>query len=1007
MKRTHLLAAATCAIVVALLAFTAWKISHPEAPRQDLADSLERPPSFKSAISFGEDLNARFDFDVMRMRDLATGEIPRDIYRQEMEFAKRLPMAKLAKAGKQQATVWQRRGPTNVGGRTRALAYDVSDETRILAGGVSGGMWLSTNSGSTWTKTTSSSQLHSVTAIAQDTRAGETDTWYVGTGEVRGNSASESGAFFAGDGVYKSTDGGASWTLLPSTVSGTPQFIDSFFDLVLEVATDPSNAAEDEVYVASALFGSILRSTNGGTSWTMVLGNTSSGPRYADVAVTTSGTVFAAFSSDGSNAGMWKSTTGTSGSWTDITPAGFPSSYQRQEIAIDPSDEDNVWFLAETPGSGTSDHSLWKYDDGAGTWTNMSSLIPALGGTSGNFNSQSSYDLVIKVSPRSSDTLFVGGTNLFRLAVTAATSTWIGGYTHQNNSFARYTNHHPDQHSMAFLPSDPDVMLSGNDGGVMRTDNANEAGNGAVDWTDLNTGYENQQFYTVCFNLDDSDPFVGGGMQDNGTWGTTSTDGTVAWDEELGGDGSHCQVANRTVSGTYRYSSIQNGIIYRQQYGAGGGYQGFRRVDPTGGSGYLFINPFILSPTSPEKMFLAGGSTVWRQDNFNAIATNSSTSTLTTGWTDLDPYQNIPDGGTVSALAMSSASPTDRLYFGTADGNLYRYDNASSVAAQTAPVDLTDAAFPSGYVSDISVDPTNGSKVMVAFSNYNATSLFYSDDAGATWTDIEGNLSGATGPSVRSVALAPGTTTPYLVGTSTGLYSATSLAGASTIWSLESPSLIGNVVVDMVRFRPADNFLFVGTHAHGTFDRDVSLPVEIADLDIQSENGNLVLNWSAFGVGPGSAFEVDYKVSDDASFTTGGRLNGVADQSAYRLALPALLPNEYTFRVRAFGSDGALEVSEEIRYTLGVEGLAQVGEVYPNPSAADARITIAVAESQRVRAEVFDVAGRRLHQVFDETLAANATRVVKVDNRALPAGVYFLRISGEEFSESKRFTIAR
>ena len=133
-----------------------------------------------------------------------------------------------------------KRGPYNVGGRTRALAIDVTDENIILAGGVSGGVWRSTDGGSSWTKTTGSSYLHSVTSLSQDTRSGQESTWYYVTGELIGNSASEGGASYAGNGVYKSTDGGLNWTLLTSTSSSITEF-DSYFDYNWRVAVNPTN----------------------------------------------------------------------------------------------------------------------------------------------------------------------------------------------------------------------------------------------------------------------------------------------------------------------------------------------------------------------------------------------------------------------------------------------------------------------------------------------------------------------------------------------------------------------------------------------------------------------------------------------------------------------------------------------------------------------------------------------------------------------------------------------
>ncbi|HEY6952226.1 MAG TPA: hypothetical protein VI758_07440, partial [Bacteroidota bacterium] len=158
----------------------------------------------------GEDPNARARYEWLRLHDPATGRIPDGISQKERAYASTLPtketLARLGKSSATEVTTWNQRGPENIGGRTRALAYDVSDSTTILAGGVSGGMWRSTNGGSTWTKTTSSSSLQSVSCLVQDTRSGHTSTWYYGTGEYLGNSAYGGGnSYYNGDGVFKST----------------------------------------------------------------------------------------------------------------------------------------------------------------------------------------------------------------------------------------------------------------------------------------------------------------------------------------------------------------------------------------------------------------------------------------------------------------------------------------------------------------------------------------------------------------------------------------------------------------------------------------------------------------------------------------------------------------------------------------------------------------------------------------------------------------------------------
>ncbi len=255
----------------------------------------------KSIIAFASDNPAeRVVWERIRLADPATGQIPNNIRKKEMIFAKTLPKSTvISKAN------WKHRGPYNVGGRTRALAMDVQDENILFAGGASGGMFRSTDGGLSWAMTTSPNQLHNVTCVAQDTRIGHEDTWYFGSGELTGSSASGGEAYYGGNGIYKSVDGGLSWDSLAVTATNTNGF-DSNFDFIWNVKTDPSNDSLDVVY--AAVYSAIYRSENGGNSWVKVLGGGSA--YYTNVEVTSTGVVYATLSSDGTDKGIWRSLDG-------------------------------------------------------------------------------------------------------------------------------------------------------------------------------------------------------------------------------------------------------------------------------------------------------------------------------------------------------------------------------------------------------------------------------------------------------------------------------------------------------------------------------------------------------------------------------------------------------------------------------------------------------------------------------------------------------------------------
>ncbi len=795
---------------------------------------------YTSNDGFEEDQEARINWENQLLADPVTGKIPEHVRGRELAFASSLPSTSDANKNGEylDGYTWQNIGPWNVGGRTRALAIDVVNENIIIAAGVTGGIWKSNNGGTQWYRTTLPGQFPGVTCIMQDTRSGKTNTWYAGTGELYGSSGSGGGAYYSGNGLYKSTDNGESWLAVAKTNSTNPTF-NSNWDGVWNLALDPTDTA-DVIYAAT--YSTIYKSTDGGKSFKSVRGGSGLGGNisYAtDVVVTPKGTTYAVLSAEGPQAGVWRLAK-DSIVWRNIIPANFNPDYNRVVLCCDPNDENVLYFLGNTDSTGkkvlnfkkdAEYNMLWKYKylsgsgaSSGGQWADLSQSLPDIQGEMfGIFNTQKGYDMYVRVKPGSPNTIILGATNVWRSTdgfITPNNTTWIGGYGPGSSlpNYTEYDNHHPDNHNLVFYKSNPDKMLSSHDGGLSRTlDNtANK-----VVWEDLNHGYLTTQFYTVSMDKSPTGTFIMGGLQDNGTYATINdANDTFTWPMPFNGDGSYCYVPDGAAD---LYVSKQEGKVYHIQVDATGNATKYARIDPAQADQgpYSFINPFTCDPNKQNRMYLPNGDKLWRNDDVNQIPlkTQLDSNRVSTGWVLMDSCTVA--GQDISAVTVSKTT-NDLLAYATNKGKIYKMANASQ--AGSSVVEITGGNFPAGgNINCLAMHPSNADQMIAVFTNYNISSLFYTKDGGSTWSDVSGNLennpnNSFVGPSCRWAVIIPiNGFTAYLVATSVGLFSTDTLKGSSTRWVQQGKENIGNYPCTMIDFRESDKKVIVATHGSGVF----------------------------------------------------------------------------------------------------------------------------------------------------------------------------------------------
>lgn len=780
--------------------------------------TVSRPLLKASKASDGtrEDPTARKRYQYVLQRNPKTREIPRNIRSRELAFIKE-SLQKSHAEGRQITSQWLARGPYNVGGRTKALAIDIRDEKTIIAGCVSSGMWRSTDSGASWVKTTAPDQLQSVSCIAQNRHTGLENVWYYGTGEYdggTGGSAAGPGGttgFYRGDGIFKSLDGGTTWSVLPATISATPHTTDAF-DFIYKIITFSQNS----LLVATSC--GVFKSSDGGATWSHVL-DFGSNYTSSDIAMTTTGTFYATIDGPGAATGVYQS--GDGETWVDISPPAWPDTTTRTVIAIAPSNEKKVFFLTEV---AHLKQTLYRYEEDSG-WTDMTTGLPH----NAQMMTYGANMMIFYVKPDDEQVLFLGTVGMYRSMDGGQSFEVIGG----GYGF------HVDQHAIAFLPSDPSVMIVGNDGGLYRTLNNvaptiydSDSGTWRLAWESLNNGYVTTQFYTVAVDHGTSgSELILGGTQDNSWLFTDSTDPLKPWTAIFGGafDGGYCAISK---GGHYFYTGAGGTFaFYRNEFV--NGVHKWTEITPASAIGMgLWMNPFLFDAHDDKIMYVPSRRELWRNSDVTAIPEVWPGAPTDVNWTKLE---NAQTDWSISALGMSEAEPR-RLYYGTIGGRIFRLDNPHQ--GQPVPVEVQGNNlpwYPSAYVHCLAVDPRNIDKLLVVLPNYEILSIFYSEDGGDNWTPVSGNLEefpngSGSGPSVRWVTTLYVQDQPvYFAGTSVGLFSTTKLDGMNTVWTQEGAETIGHIVVDMIDVRESDGFVAVASHGNGLYTTHVTeLPSGIA-----------------------------------------------------------------------------------------------------------------------------------------------------------------------------------
>lgn len=661
--------------------------------------------------------------------------------------------------------------PNKTGGRTRAIWADPRNENIILAGAISGGVWRSTNGGQNWKPV--NDQETSLMPSCFTHNPFNPNTVYYGTGEGRANSADVDGA-----GVFKSTNGGISFSQIPNTdrISG--------FNIIWDIKHSLTDSST--LFVATHSNG-LHRSTNGGSSWEKVFPSTGNAiPQINHIVVLPNNRVIITANGNG----IWVSDSlGKRGTF-NVVPVPTPppgGTFGRINIANCAKHPNVVYALYESPVFSNAPVRFYKSSNGGKTWilrTTPTDIGP----------SYTNYCLMLGVSVTDSNRIMAGGVSLM--------STVNGGATWN----ARQVGH--SDHHVLFSLQNSNNCLIGNDGGVFRYSWSNFA------LTDLNLGYHTTQFYAGHYGINNFSSI--GGTQDNGTHHSFGPLQTI---KTYGADGAYAFIGQQ--DGSVAYFSTQN--------------QGIRRTDDFDPNkivsfsqgisapefetdGVNFINCYTMNEADQYLLFYRTNKGVYRSNDGGE------------SWTFVYNRTGIRS-------LESSADLNPVLYVGGL-GTLVKIRNAkTSVPGQGNEITFQSKlppAFTGSTLSNITIHPNNKNTIFVALGTISNLSRIWkisnTDSVNPVFTSLAGNL--PLQLPVNSVAVDPSDPDKNLfAATDFGLYISTD---SGKTWTKDMR--IPNVAIFQAKMRKDGN-LFLFTHGRGIYNIRIKMLGSASNKNLVKESG--------------------------------------------------------------------------------------------------------------------------------------------------------------------------
>jgi photosystem II stability/assembly factor-like uncharacterized protein len=685
---------------------------------------------------------------------------------------------------------WVQLGPTShpngqtysparveVSGRITAIIIHPEDPNTIYVGAAQGGVWKTSDGGNTWIPTSDDADSLAIGALAIDPI--NPLVLYAGTGEANFSGDSQYGL-----GIIKTIDGGKTWKpqgqdkssiiRAPENMSG---FLNSRFS---RIAINSENSTTIFVATVSSrnpnVASGIYRSINGGEKWMRMENNL---PPISTVGATdiildpaNSSVAYAAFYGEG----VYKTTNANDDNprWEKMT-VGLPSSdFTRIVLSISKSSPNTIYALMAN--SRYVIDKFFQSTDGGGSWSRIN--LP-----NGDIGGQGFYNINLAVNPRDENIVYLSGVSLWKAIRSPGNNNWI---------FADIGKRiHPDNHSLAFNPENPEVIYAGNDGGIYQSNNGGET------WiATMNKGLCITQF-EFMEQHPTSDKIILAGTQDNGT--LRYNDSPTFHHADDGDGGFTCIDPKDPKNMWHAYYGLSPAFSAQ-----GGEFGSWRDLGgPIFGDPSNFYAPLTLDKTNPNNIAI-GGEILYLDHSKGKD-----------GWPDRVDL-NLPAGDLISAINYLNSN---LIYVGTNGGRIYRLTKSANnwttkaIHADPFPIDR--------YIWDIATLPNDETKLIVIVSGFGTGHVFRGDilsDGQTRWTDISGTGNGKLPDiPVNALVIDENISDNMYIGTDAGVFRSMDGGKNWINFSIGSKLLPNCQVYDMRLYSP--DHLRIVTHGRGMWRR--------------------------------------------------------------------------------------------------------------------------------------------------------------------------------------------